>query len=272
MRSARWMAMAGVAALMAGLAACGGSSSMSAESMSAEGIPAVIQNFGFRLAEFDPATGMAGDVRITGVVPPVLPDSDPNKAVIDAANRHLVSHYGADEQNGTRDVQMSIFLPLGTEVTSMVDGTVCDVPTLYSGDYSVRVAPVGMKCGEGGAPVLFETEHVSAPRVKVGDTVSAGQVVATVSDYRGDWRAIGMGIVEIGVFFIKDNSGAPWHACPLKYLAPDKAESLRATLASVLAAWEAELGDPSLYDETLPNPTCVVEEDITDSNSGTVSS
>lgn len=267
MRATRWMATAGVAALMAGLSSCGGSPSMSAED-----IPAVIQNFGFRLAEFDPATGMAGDMRITGVVPPVLPDSDPNKAVIDAANRHLVSHYGAGEQNGSRDVQMSIFLPLGTEVTSMVDGTVCDVPVLYSGDYSVRVAPAGMKCRDGGASVLFETEHVLAPRVKVGDAVTAGQVVATVSDYRSDWRAIGMGIVEIGVFFSKDNSGVPWHACPLKYLAPDKAESLRAALASVMAAWEAELGDPSLYDETLPNPTCVVEDAITESNNGAVSS
>jgi hypothetical protein len=229
---------------------------------SSSDIPAVIQNWGFELAPYDPATGMAGAMKIKGVKAPPF---DANNAQY---FNYLFVVYG-DPDNGHTDLQPQFFLPLGTPVISMVDGVVCDVPLLYSKDYSVRIAPLGTKCEhEGRAQILFETEHVINPLVKLGDTVKAGQQVATVSDYHKDWKALGFGVVEIGVFFAKSESPDPWHACPMRFFAPDKKDSMLSELASIQKAWEAETGDSNLYDESTESPTgCTTLNDFNDNNS-----
>jgi hypothetical protein len=231
-------------------------------------IPSVIENLGFNLSTFDPATGFAGDLKIKGIKIPIAPENDPNKEFLNESYKYLMSKYGAIEMNRP-DVQMSFFLPLGTKVRSMISGTVCDVPKLYSDDFSIRIAPTGLNCfpeGQGGASVLFEHEHVINPSVNYGDAVSAGQVIAEVSDYRKDWKSQGLGIVEIGVFFSKKESTSPWHACPMKFLAPDKKMEILRDLNSAYSAWENELDNPDLYDESAEFPGCATLEDITDSN------
>ena len=227
----------------------GGSGSMQGIDSSA-GIPKVARNFGFVLGAFDPATGMAGDVRITGARPPRVTGNDPNAAGINADNRYLLWPYGMTESTGGGvDVQAAYFLPVGTPILSLVTGTVCDVPKLYSNDYSVRVAPDGVACdGPGRANVLFETEHVDDPIVHVGDHVAAGQRVATVGTYRTDWVAQGFGVVEVGVAYMKKASDRPWHACPSLALDPAVASTLLADLTAADAAWEKELSDDTLYD------------------------
>ena len=50
------------------------------------------------------------------------------------------------------------------------------MPKLYSNDYSVMVQ------GEG-SELIFETEHVINVKVKKGDKVKTGDVIAEVSDY-----------------------------------------------------------------------------------------
>lgn len=221
---------------------------------SSDDIPAVIESWGFDLQMYDPATGMAGVMKIDGAV---TPPQDPHNRM---DNRYLFMDYGI-AGGGDTDLQMTFFLPLGTPVLAMVTGVVCDVPQLYSGDYSVRVAPAGVECSGPGAAVLFETEHVLNPLVAVGDSVVAGQQVATVSDYHREWQALGFGVVEVGVFFSKDN--LPWHACPARFLHPERAEQLTAVLASVHAAWEAELGDTTMYDEAAQSPLgCTTTEDV----------
>lgn len=229
-------------------------------------IAKVAQNFGFVLAPFDPVSGMAGDLKITGTRPPVVPSNDPNAAGMNAANRYIMWPYGMSEfaRGGSVDVQATYFLPLGTPIISMVSGTVCDVPKLYSDDYSVRVAPDGITCAnEGNAAVLFETEHVIDPIVKVGDRVTAGQRVATVGTYRKDWTAAGFGVVEIGVAFMKKGSDRPWHACPSLTLDPKIAPTVLADLSAANAAWSKELGDDSLYvGDAMPG--CRITTDVTE--------
>jgi hypothetical protein len=183
--------------------------------------------------------------------------------------RHIVGIYG-EEVMGVKEPQMAFIAPLGTPVISMVDGTVCDVPQLYSNDYSVRVAPSGTACKTGQASILFEHEHLNSPQVKVGDKVKAGQQIGTVSDYNPHWKAKGLGLIETGVFFSKnDNSGKPWHACLANYLAPSKRASMLAVLTSIEQAWIAERNDPTLYNLAAQNPVgCLTTDDITDSNIG----
>jgi hypothetical protein len=227
-------------------------------------IPAIIQNWGFNFADYSAATGKAGDMLIKGVTPPTF--TGPNAATDNAMYRLLIGPIGAVVQ-GMVEPQNGFYLPLGTSVISMVDGTVCDVPKLYSNDYSVRVAPPGMACMRGGAYILYEHEHILNPTVKVGDKVTAGQKIGIVGDYNPHWKAKGLGILETGVFFSKKGSNAPWHACLSSFLDPSKKTALLATLSSAYAAWEAELGDNTLYDEAKMSPVgCYTTAEMTDSN------
>lgn len=224
-------------------------------------IPKVMQNWGLALAPFDAATGKAGVMQIAGLTPPTF--GNPSD---DALYRHIVGLYGERVRNSL-EPQLVFIAPLGTPVISTVDGTVCDMPRLYSSDLSVRVAPTGTACSNGAAAILFEHEHLINPLVKVGDQVKAGQKIGVVSDYNPHWKAKGQGLVDIGVFFSKVNSPLPWHACPSTFLAPAKKDGLLDTLSSIQKAWTAERGDPSLYNLAAQNPVgCLTKDDISDNN------
>lgn len=227
-------------------------------------IPKVIQNWGLALAPYDAASGKAGVMQLAGVTPPTFPNPEDNNMY-----SRIVGLYG-EQLKGVQEPQMAFMAPLGTPVIAMVDGTVCDLPTLYSNDFSVRVAPTGVACSGNAANVLFEHEHLINPLVKLGDTVKAGQQIGTVSDFNPNWKAKGIGIIETGVFFMKnDNSGRPWHACLANYLAPDKAASMTATLSSIEQGWMSVRGDSALYNVAAQNPVgCLTQADITDSNVG----
>lgn len=245
-----------------GGASSGGSGQMGISSNAQ--IPKVIQNWGLELAPYDAATGKAGVMQLAGVTPPTFPNPEDNNMY-----SRIVGLYG-EQLKGVQEPQMAFLAPLGTPVISMVDGTVCDLPTLYSNDFSVRVAPNGMTCSGGAASVLFEHEHLLNPTVKVGDTVKAGQRIGTVSDFNPNWKSKGMGTIETGVFFMKnDNSGRPWHACLANFIAPDKAAAMTSMLTSIEQGWMSVRGDTSLYNLGAQGPVgCLTQADITDSNSG----
>jgi hypothetical protein len=227
-------------------------------------IPKVIQNWGLALAPYDAASGKAGVMQIAGVTPPTFGNPED-----DNMYSRIVGLYG-EKLKGVDEPQMAFVAPLGTPVISMVDGTVCDLPTLYSNDFSVRVAPAGMTCMGNAASVLFEHEHLLSPSVKVGDKVKAGQQIGVVSDFNPHWKAKGMGIIETGVFFSKSQGdGRPWHACLANSLDPAKAASLTSTLSSIEQGWMAARGNSALYNLAAQNPVgCLTQADITDGNSG----
>ena len=228
-------------------------------------IPKVIQNWALNIAPYDAATGKAGVMQIKGVQPPSFANPEDT-----AMYSHIVGLYGESIKGGIQEPQMGFYAPLGTPVISMLDGTVCDRPRLYSGDYSIRVAPPGVTCSGGSASVLYEHEHLLNPMVNVGDKVAAGQQIGVVSDYNPHWKAKGIGLIELGVFFIKKSDPTrPWHACLANYLAPSKSAALKATLTSIETAWNIERGDPSLYNLSAQNPVgCLTQSDITDTQAG----
>jgi biotin carboxyl carrier protein len=226
-------------------------------------IPAVIQNFGFNLSAFSSATGFAGDLKIRGVVPPTF--GGDNAARDNAAYRMLIDPIALQTVLGKSSPQLSVWLPLGTKVISTITGTVCKVEKIYSGDYSIMVSAPQFPCVNGQTAVAFEHEHVINPVVTVGQRVNAGDVIATVSDYNPHWKAKGMGVVEVGILFTKTNSTSPWHACVSSYLDPTKKASLVQALESAFAAWEAELGDTTIYDErAMPVAGCYTTEELRD--------
>ena len=194
--------------------------------------PLLLKTIGVNLDYFDAATGRAGDFQFT------RSQLAQNRLWMDFG--YVIpmgnSSTGADKANP----QPTLILPLGTEVHSLVDGLVFAVPTLYSGDFSVQVWD-----GKNGN-WLYETEHVSSPRVKPGDRVVAGQVIAQVSTWSSQYND-GLGMVELGVLH---GGTAPEHVCPFAYLDPSiKAEVLK-RISAFYSAWETFRGDSTLYDET----------------------
>ncbi len=214
------------------------SSGTASKKSTSDGPPLKIKHLGINLADFDPATGMSGDLKFT-------------KAKFSSGIQLLFSDYGyvikaANSASGQDKAspQPTFIAPLGTKVRSLVDGVVYDVPKLYSGDYSVRVAE------SNKSQWLYETEHVINVVVKQGDRVKAGQVVGEVSDYSAHGYD-GLGLFEIGLL---KGGNPPQHFCPFSYLDESIKQSTFAQLAKLMKSWEEYRGDTTLYPDESSYP------------------
>ena len=154
-----------------------------------------------------------------------------------------------------KNPQPTFVLPLGTPVRSLVDGVVANMPTLWSGDISIQVTADGRM-----QRWVYEVEHVINPKVKVGDKVSAGQIIAEVSDFDKSAPA-GFGVVEIGILH-GGGEGLPEHVCPFAYLDDSIKEETFQRLNALFKSWEDYIGDQNLYDENSPYPGCLALEPI----------
>ena len=144
--------------------------------------------------------------------------------------------------------QPTFVLPLGTPVRSLVDGVVANMPTLWSGDISIQVTTSG-KMEEW----VYETEHVRNPKVRVGDRVAAGQIIAEVSNF-DKGAPEGYGTVEIGIL---KGGNPPEHVCPFAYLDESiKTETLQ-KIKDFFKSWEDYIKDTALHDESMPIPGCL---------------
>lgn len=201
-----------------------------------------IKHLGVNLGAYDPQTNKAGDFEFT------KEDMTFNMLFFDFGFTVPASSAGAEKKNP----QPTFILPLGTQVHSLVDGEVIDVPKLYSNDYSVMVK------GEG-SDLVFETEHVINVKVKKGDKVKAGDVIAEVSDYDAHNYA-GLGLVEIGVL---KGGNPPSHLCPFDYLDESIKDNTLKNIAALQKSWEEYRGDSSIYDESkVVIPGCLTLDPI----------
>jgi hypothetical protein len=129
------------------------------------------------------------------------------------------------------------------------------MPTLWSGDISIHVTTDGKM-----QRWVYETEHVTNPKVKVGDKVTAGQIIAEVSNFDKGAPA-GFGAVEIGILH-GGGEGPPEHVCPFAYLDESVKDEMQKKITDFFKAWEDYIGDKSLYDESLPTPGCLILDPI----------
>jgi prepilin-type N-terminal cleavage/methylation domain-containing protein len=201
-----------------------------------------IKHLGVNLDTYNPATNKAGDFEFT------KENMAFNMLFFDYGFVVPASSAGSEKKNP----QPTFILPLGTKVYALVDGEVFDVPKLYSNDYSVMVK------GEG-SELIFETEHVINVKVKKGDKVKAGDVIAEVSDYDAKNYA-GLGLVEIGVL---KGGNPPSHVCPFDYLDDSIKDSTLKKITALQKSWEEYRGDDSIYDESkVVIPGCLTRDPI----------
>ena len=143
-------------------------------------------------------------------------------------------------------------VPLGTKVRSLVDGVVFAIPTLWSGDYSIQVTADGQM-----QKWIYETEHVINPIVKVGDRVTAGQVIAEVGSFSGN-DPKGFGAVEIGILA---GGNPPHHVCPFAYLDESIKQDTFDKLNAHFKSWQEYVGIQTLFPETTI-PGCLTLDPI----------
>lgn len=191
-----------------------------------------IKNLPIEIAKYDPSTGMAGDIKFTKWAS--MKSGGLEAVFLEYGNKIA----GNSARESRLNPQPTFVAPLGTKVRSIVDGTVYDVPKLYSNDYSIMVQGKDQS-------IIFETEHVINPLVKKGDKVKAGQVIAEVSDY--DSRNLdGLGLVEMGVLL---PGNPPKHACTFDYLDESVKDKILSTITQLQNDWEGYMGDQTIYDQ-----------------------
>ncbi len=217
----------------------------SQSSASTDDSPLLLKSIGFNLDYYDAKTNHAGDM--------VFNHEDHDLG----SNFHLIwADFGTQDPRSPNDptktnVQPVFVLPLGTKVHALVDGVVINVQTLYSNDSTIWVAR-----GEN-ASYIYETEHVSNPIVKKGDTVVGGQIIADVSPHSSEYHP-GFGIVEIGILH-PTVGGQAQHICPFAYLDPSIKADVQKKITALHKAWENYLGMPNLYDDVHSvSPGCFV--------------
>lgn len=202
-------------------------------------IAPVLKRHPIDLAPYDAASGRAGDASF---VRPLLFNRVFTEFgfVIPAANTST----GNDKPNP----QPTYLAPMGTKVRSAVDGVIDRIADLWStptlGDVSVMVKPDGLA---GRCYMVVEFEHVVNPVVRMGDRVTAGQVIAEVGPLNSQGSQ-GLGLVEFGIL-TGAGDGRPLHVCPYAYFDPVVRGAQLAILGRFLADWETFAGDASLYNE-----------------------
>ncbi len=208
-----------------------------------------IKSMPIEIDKYDPTTGKAGEM--------VFPAEAFDKGVPDLifmGYGYVVPAELTPNKQAKSNPQPTFIAPVGTKVRALIDGEVIATPSLYSKDYSIHMK------GEG-SDLIFETEHVMNLKVKVGDKVKAGTVIAEVSDYSTRGYA-GLGLVEIGVL---KGGNPPAHICTFDFLDDSIKTSVQNKLTQLEKDWEEFRGKPDLYGNEA-TPGCVNRDVITDNN------
>ena len=201
----------------------------------------LIKNIGIDIGMYDPKTKRAGDLIIEKAY-------ELNVPFIDFGYVIPATSVGPAKTNP----QPTFVVPAGTEVKSLIDGVVVKVEQIYSGDYTIHVAP------SKNSWYIYETEHIRNPRVSNGDKVTAGQVIAEASDYAAQGNN-GNGVVEIGILL---RGNPPAHICPFKYLDPSIKEETLANMRSIYEAWNERNGEEVIDIDSYALPGCVSTDTV----------
>jgi biotin carboxyl carrier protein len=208
-----------------------------------------IKNLPINIDKYSPATGMAGDIKF-----PTEAFSQGSPDMVFMGYGFVVPGANNSQGRDKANPQPTFLAPAGTKVHALIDGKVVEIPSLYSKDFSIITQ------GKG-SDLVFETEHVMNVKVKVGDQVKAGDVIAEVSTYDARNTA-GLGVVEMGVL---QTGNPPAHLCTFDFLDDSIKASTLQKITQLEGDWETFRGNNSLYGQE-PVAGCLTHNIITDNN------
>ena len=211
----------------------------------------VIENIGLNIDYYNTTTNKAGDFQFDTFIYPWGEE---------IYNKKVFYDYGfiLTDEDGTNELEpQPIFIaPLGTKVHAITSGVVSVISTLYSDDYTIQVIK------DDNPKWIYEHEHVINVSVEVGDKVTAGQIIAEVSDYNTWLKNDGYGVLDIGILST-DDDGGPWHHCPFMYLNESVKQDYFDKISALYTSWEEYAGNYSLYNEDEHEiPGCVICDPI----------
>jgi len=196
----------------------------------------IIENIGIEIDFYNDTTNKAGDFQFDTFM----------YSWGDIYNEKIFYDYGDSSTNETGVIKLEpqpIFIaPLGTKVHAITDGVVSAISTLYSDDYTIQVIK------ENNPKWVYEHEHVINVSISIGDKVTAGQIIAEVSDYNQWLKNDGYGVLDIGIL-TTDDEGNPLHHCPFMYLNESVRDDYYEKINDLYRSWEEYTGNSSLYAE-----------------------
>ncbi|MFQ5662053.1 MAG: peptidoglycan DD-metalloendopeptidase family protein [Candidatus Paceibacteria bacterium] len=150
-------------------------------------------------------------------------------------------------------------LPPGTEILSVVNGVVADITYQeMHDDYSLVIHP-------DNSSWTIDHDHVTNIKVKKGDKVTAGQVIAESPLATGGLRRSNLGFTEIMIVKLgggRSHGGNPT-ACLYNLLDDSVKEQYHKQIYKLVADWEEFKNDESIYDEeNWESPGCILNEII----------
>jgi len=196
----------------------------------------IIENIGLEIDFYNNATNKAGDFEFDTFIYPWGEEIYNHKVFYDYGD------ISTNEEGVTELEPQPIFIvPLGTKVHAITSGVISDISTLYSDDYTIHVIkPENPKW-------TYEHEHVINLTVEIGDKVTAGQIIAEVSDYNQWLKNDGYGVFDIGI--LTTENGNPVHHCPFMYLNESVKQDYFEKINALYESWEKYTDNRSLYDE-----------------------
>jgi len=209
----------------------------------------VIQNLGVNIDYYDAKTNKAGDFVFTKFKYPWG----------EVFNNKVFFDYGyseSDSKNITEHSPQLVYnVPLGTKVLAIGSGVVTAISNLYSGDLTIFII------NPETPSWIYEHEHIINPKVKEGDYIVAGQVIAEVSNYSEWLRKMGYGVVDIGLF--KPTREYPGHHCPFRYFNESLKKETFVKIKALYKSWEEYEKNSTIYDENNHDlPGCVVDDPL----------
>jgi biotin carboxyl carrier protein len=194
----------------------------------------VIQDLGITIATYDSTTNQAGDITFVG------------------GETFIPFGKLLEGTNGLkRSPELTFFVELGTPVRAPITGVVSQIDVLYSDDYLLILRQSGSDWEVG-------VEHVVDPLVSVGDSVQAGQIIATATPQPTPFGTIAF--TELAVWFPADTDEDMIKKCPYLAFDADLRQVFSTQIYALAASWEAYWGQDVFDEASWTQPGCVIDE------------
>lgn len=195
----------------------------------------ILKNLAVEFGRYDPITGRAGTF---------LFQKDQDKVFLEFGAKVM----GPDGEKTLPTFEYRTIE--GATVYAAADGYVTNLEyQSETDDYEILIAPV-----KQNSVWYVSHDHVKGVSLKVGDRVTAGQVLGTVGSWFG-----GLGRTELMIGRSNSGRGATYY-CPFKLFDPLLVGEYKQKVGNLTADWESFKGDTSIYNESKDvHPGCPYE-------------
>ncbi|MEK6843818.1 MAG: M23 family metallopeptidase [Nanoarchaeota archaeon] len=203
----------------------------------------VLKNFGFNIEPWDKNTNRAGDL----IFSKDIVFEDPN-----ILSEWVFVEFGGQGQRksdpASRNIEYWFYVPLTTDIIAPIDGTITDVGFFdHTKDFGINFQL------KENSKWIVSFEHVIDVKVKRGDVVKAGDIVAKAAPRINDKIAM----TELAVW--TGGSDGIYKYCPFDFLDEELKSVYEEKLNRLVRDWEEFIGRDVYDQEAWVSPGCLVD-------------